>query len=316
MSWRRFVLGLFLALASAASDASLAVAQPPKVAPHPVSAQARLLALGGDRFLVWGPDGRAELREADGAWSKPLELPLTSVFQAVRDGDSFLIRGGNRTPSTGTFVVRLDAAGHEQRRWTVPDRSGPLTEGRDGPYVAGCNGAIPLRKDGALGPIERFPWDNPFGCCFHPALLPVGDTTVVCRAADLSKQCNAPGSCERPGAGGWRFEGQFLQPPSVCGDWLVARDGNQVVLRSATTGKPVAKKSLTGPSAIACAAPDGLLIAEKRLTMFSLPQLRTVWSTPIAGPSVSDVAVSDHLIAFKTFASGKPAVYVVPRTGR
>lgn len=269
---------------------------------------AHLLVLPGDRLLVWEVHGRTRLRDAAGTWAPEVRLPMQGVLDVQVDGDGFLASGS--TAPGHSLIVRMSAAGSPLERWELAgDGAFALRVDARGRRAVTRAGLVPLGPNGTLGELQRLP----------PGDLPIvfdrEGTRVVCHTADLAMDHRAHAGCERDGSGGWKFEGNFLDPPIACGPWLVLRDGARLqglAIRSWDTGRLVGRSSHRLRPAFACAdGGDALLVAERDLHLVRLPKLGPVWRLSTGGKAVGEVAIGRSFIAYAPDDSID--IVVVPR---
>jgi hypothetical protein len=288
---------------------------------------ARLLALADDQLLLWEPRGRAQVRGKDGQWGSELQLPVAAILDVTRDGAGFLVAGSLQ--SGGAAVVALSAAGLEHRRWLIPgDGAYAVFTDAAGRHAVTRGGIVDLRLDGSVARAQPFPAD-PRGAA-GGAGLPVvlaragseDGALVICAPSSLAMAHPARGECVRTAPGGWKLEADFLESPIACGGAIAiigapARGGGakegEVVLYSWDTGQRRDRLRASAGPRIACApGGDALLIGDNsQLRLLRLPSLQTASVPKVGRGPVRDVAITDHLIAYR--AGDSLDVVVIPR---
>ncbi len=136
---------------------------------------------------------------------------------------------------------------------------------------------------------------------------------VTCRLRNLSKEFAAPGRCWNTGASGWKIEGAFNEF-IACGDWLVAIEVTRkmrVAAYSLTSGKLAFRIDEPVLPVITCAAPGILLVGERRLTMFKLPNRQPIWTGKPNRGRINLLATTENAIAFNEVPTG--AIVVIRR---
>jgi hypothetical protein len=272
-----------------------------------------LLALAGDRLLLWSVQGRARSRSAAGEWTE-LALPLVAVREVRAKGADVLLLG--QDPTTRAQAVSwLSAAGQELGRWALPkeaDFGAALDPARMqitiGSTVSG------LEPGGALGPPRALPEDVHRSGFGGPRWVELAGSTVLCHGADLSMASSAPGHCRRAQAGGWEFEGPFVEPPAECGAWLIvssSADGKAIEVRDPSSGQPRGRAKLSTPALLACAGADELLLGTQEVAIRRLPSLEVVWRYPVGKQPVRQLAVTESFVAY--VVSGSYDVHLVPK---
>jgi hypothetical protein len=310
---RRAVALLAGLLVGAAGNAGGAGGQPPSTAVERRATFARpeVLALAGGELLVWNSRGRAQLRRADGTWTVETGLPLASVRLVERDGGGFLAVGSAGT-GNGQAVVQFDADARELRRWTIADVPVfGVTSDRHGRRLAAPTGFIALHDDGTLGTPAPYPQGAPKRVTRAPMVVVRDAATVMCWSADRSLLGHADAECRRLGERGWRVQGDFVEAPVACGEWLVVRAGAaqaSLDVYALSTGTRRGRASYGSIAPIACVGTDMLLVGERRLTLARLPMLDPAWTSDIErDASIRSVAVLPDRYAL---ASGDTIVLV------
>jgi hypothetical protein len=176
-SSRRWISGLAVVAVGAcepsAGKGPLQVNQSPvsgdfRAEVHSAFAGAELLALGGDRLLLWGVSGHMSVRGSAGTWSdfsQPLQ-PLLDVASLRLD----LLVLGQSPSSRHLVVLKMTAEGREATRWVLP-RDANFGAGllSDPPRVVVRSGVLQLASNGAVGPVEPHLDDR-----HHPLRSPGG----------------------------------------------------------------------------------------------------------------------------------------------
>lgn len=80
---------------------------------------------------------------------------------------------------------------------------------------------------------------------------------------------------------------------------------------SLASGTPAFRIDEPVMPAITCASPGVLLVGDRRLTMFRLPNPRPIWTAKPNRGRIILIAATEHAIAFSETATG--GVVIVPR---
>jgi hypothetical protein len=259
-----------------------------------------LLALAGDRLLLWSVQGRARSRNASGEWSA-LVLPLVAIREVRAKGADVLLVG--QDPTTHEPAVSwVSAAGKELGRWALPKEAGfGASLDAVGMQLTIGSTVSKLEPDGTLGLLRSLPEDVHRSGFGGPRWTELAGSSIVCHGADLSMANSAPGHCRRSGVGGWEFEGPFVAPPVECGSWLLvssSADGKELTVRDQGSGRPQGRAKLATPPLLACAEPNEALLATRELAIRRLPSLEVVWRYPVGNNPVRQLAVTDNFVAY------------------
>jgi hypothetical protein len=267
----------------------------------------RLLALRDDQLLLWEVHGRTQLRRSDGTWTADFQLPVERILDVEVDGSGYLLAGV--LPQDGPVVMSMAASGEQMTRWKIAgDGAYAVVSDPSGRWAVTRSGTVPLLPDGTTGEVDPYPEGHRFGHGKLPTVLKHNGATVICYASD-----HARGSCERLGRSGWRFEGDFIEPPFSCGAWIITKNRSpsgsgtrvtELAAWSLATGTVAAHTRHRVPPVTACAEPDVLVVGERRIRLVRLPNLESTWSGPVdAGSPVQDVAVTKSLFAYRPYES-------------
>ena len=272
-----------------------------------------LLALAGDRLLLWSVQGRARLRNANGEWSE-LALPLVGVREVRAKGADVLLVGQDPT-ARAQAVSWVSLEGKELGRWALP-KEAAFGAALDAAAMQITIGATVSRLEpgGTLGPPRSLPEDTHRSSFGGPRWVELAGSAVTCHGADLSMASSAPGHCRRAGAGGWEFEGPFVAPPVECGSWLLvssSADGKALEVRDQGSGQPQGRAKLSTPPLLACTGPNEVLLGTQELATRRLPSLEVTWRHPLGKAPVRQLAVADSFVAY--VLSGSFDVTLVPK---
>jgi hypothetical protein len=272
-----------------------------------------LLALAGDRLLLWSVQGRARSRSANGEWSE-LALPLVAVRDVRAKGDGVLVVG--QDPTTRVQAVSwVSAEGKELGRWALPKEAG-FGASVDAAAMQITIGTTvsQLEPGGTLRLLRSLPEDVHQPGLGGPRRVELAGSSIVCHGADLSMAHGAPGHCRRSGTSGWEFEGPFVEPPLECGSWLVvssSADGKALEARDQGSGQPQGRARLPTPPLLACAGPDAVVIGTQDVAARRLPSLEVIWHHPVGKNTVRQLAVTDNFVAY--VVSGSWDVHLVAK---
>ncbi len=288
---------------------------------------ARIIGLEGDRFLLWSSTGEMQVGTVAGQWSPMFRTALHPVDDVAPDAQGILAAASVDVGLSG--IVLLDAAGHEQARWTLKEQVFRALAGEHGRFATTRAGMVPLLVGGATGPVAPYlepatPFHTvppgplaapPNVLRFDPTANPA--TMIACRPRDFSMQHGAPGRCWKSGPAGWKIVGPFVTP-IACDDWLVAFEQDhpaRVVVYSMTSGK----RALTIPTPvdpqISCIGPAELLVGDSRLSLFRLPERKPVWtSKPMPAP-ITELAATETAFAYRVRGSLDVIIMPRPRIG-
>ncbi|MEP6652622.1 MAG: hypothetical protein ABJA82_04655 [Myxococcales bacterium] len=276
-----------------------------------------IVALQGDRFLLWDDDGRMQTGTGAGEWSKTFQVAIHPVWDVKADGTGFLASG--RLNGKGSVIVRATAEGQELTRWTVSSPVYSVVVDAIGRAASTAEGLVPLLEGGNLG--KPIPWappprDRPARPRPRvPAVVAREDSSMItCVMRDLSMLYGAPGRCQRVGGAEWHFEGDFGAPFVPCGDSLIVVEGSRpwkITVHSMRSGKRESQIRTSLQPVVACVNPGELLVANRRLSIVRLPNSKPIWTAGASGAAINDVALTETALAYS--ADDSPDVVIIPR---
>lgn len=271
-----------------------------------------IVGLAGDHFLVWEGSGQMQIGTSAGEWTGVFRVPLSPVTDVVADAQGILV-GGALDPGPSAALL-VNQAGQELGRWRLGHQLSEVRVDAGARFATTWGGVVPLLAGGAVGAPRPFVGADasPHGSPPH-VLRDELSVMVTCRHRDWSKATSAPGRCWKTGPAGWRIEGDF-NDLIACGDWLVAIEGDRhmrLVGYSLASGTPAFRIDEPVMPAITCASPGVLLVGDRRLTMFRLPNPRPIWTAKPNRGRIILIAATEHAIAFSETATG--GVVIVPR---
>jgi hypothetical protein len=274
-----------------------------------------MIALADDQLLVWHGDGRAQLRTTSGAWTEMFQLPVHAIMDVKPDEAGFLITGAIK-PGT-SVVLAMTAQGRELDRWVMDghDTYRLVVDSRSRRAVT-REGMVPLLAGGKLGTVDAWPPQEKNAFAVPPTLIVKDDVTIIWREANLSRQHRTAGSFERIGPAGWRFEGDFIGPPICCGEWLIYSErsrGSGPVVRSVRSGAVENRIENHAQAVIACAGSNRVLVGDRELSLLELPAGKVLWTQPIAGAQIADLAVMNNFVAYRVHDSTAIFLTSLPR---
>jgi len=262
-----------------------------------------LLALAGDRLLLWTAQGRARSRSVDGTWTD-LPLPLVGVREvhakASAIGSDIVLLGQDPTNQTQA-VSWVSIAGKEIARWALPKDAG-FGAALDAAQMQITIGSTvsALEPGGILRPLRSLPEDRHRSAFGGTRWFELAGS-IVCHGADLSMASNAPGHCRSLGAAAWEFEGPFVAPPLACGSWLIvssSADGKALEVRDQSAGQPQGRATLSTPPLLACSGPAEVVLGTQELALRRLPSLDVIWRQPVEKGAIRQLAVMDNYVAY------------------
>lgn len=271
-----------------------------------------IVGFSGDHFLLWEDSGQMQIGTFAGEWKDVFRVPLHPVHDVVADAQGILL-GGSLAP--GSFAALLvNQAGQEVGRWLLGDDVFAVRVEAGVRFATTPGGIVPLLAGGVVGPPRPYVGADLSRHGDPPDVLRVEPSAMVtCRLRDVSMEHNAPGRCRKANAVGWWIEGPFNKV-IACGDWLVSIEVTRtmsVAAYSLTSKKRAFHIDEPMLPAITCAAPGILLVGERRLSMFRLPDTRPIWTAKPNRGRIGLIAATEHAIAFSEDVTGE--VVVIPR---
>jgi len=249
--------------------------------PHPGLKAHGLVALPGERLLLWSTDGRIQTGSPAVGWEPIIQLPMTYAVDTAPDPQGALIAGSRRTtagPELG-LVLMLDEHGSIRNRWTVGEAVVTSVAIRPGErWALARDRTWQLADDGTITARGTAPPGS-------TVILPPAGPEVLCTPANLSEAHGAFPYCSRAGDRSWQAQGQWERAPFLCGDWLIEPGRTSVTVRSIDSGRPLGQASIRPNAALLCSQDTQLIVARDRIQWLGLPGLeqRAMLRAPIPG---------------------------------
>jgi outer membrane protein assembly factor BamB len=250
--------------------------------PTVVDGTAFLAASNAGVFAVDTETGTAD-------WTFESDQPVSPP--TVVDGSLFVAAGSSSPGETPGRVYALDAATGEQR-WAVDVSGDPswLTVVNETVFVSGTQDRVHALAAASGGTL----WETAVDGSLRTAPTVAGDNLYVGSQEALFALGTLNGTEQ------WRFDGQFVAPPTVVDGVVFAGDGSaRVHALEAATGE--ARWSVSFSNSPFLAAPtvaDGTVLASGSSTLFALNREtgNTRWTADIdnglnAAPTVADGTV-------------------------
>lgn len=306
-------------------------ALPRQVTPFAVTG---MVAVGGNRLLIWHRDGRAQWHDPKHGWSSVWPLPVGAtpgaalpglgVLSLVADPQGVLVLVDWDPELKGHPVVLLGFDGVVQDRWLISAQVQSIASDGRGRHALLPQGAVALQPQGLLGLMTPLNW--PPSPAQEPpqtmaaAWWPTPGLPLVCRDAHLGKQGAAPVRCQQWPTPGWDFqEGAALPAQPVCGPWLLVwrQQGrrSELVVRATDTGRVRQAMALPRGAATACLGGSGLLVATPKVRWLGLPELtpRRAWPQPGLARVRQMAVLDDRIACVGEGQNGRDEVVWLPR---
>lgn len=245
--------------------------------------------VSGPSMLVFGADGRFELRSSSTSAPTPGRLPITAISESAADRDGFLVRGslitdGGEERST---IVLLDRSGVVRETWQTADLFWSIAADDDRRLATTARGELlqltPRGRSEKVGDIAP-----------GARLVAVrGGMQLTCSQGARGERGDPLGRCVRSDDTKWSVTGAWHTVPVLCDHFLVAdvadgRRGAGWVLRQAwrlSDGTLVGSSAHRRPSKLVCAGAEVVSVEEDGGKFFALPDLSPRATRACGSPS-------------------------------
>lgn len=231
-----------------------------------------LAMLPGGRVQIFKRSGSVRVAIRGQATGPEQRLPITHISHVITIGDSTVIAGSvagqGAEPEESALALRLNRQGQVEAQWRIyPGATTSLIWEDDHLFAISGTQLHELLPDGQTRLVRAVPGGS--------QILRLTPTqTILCRRGVEAESGGYRSTCWMEGGSGWNVQASWDSAPLLCGDWLIERGASGLVVRSNQSGQISGYRSVPGSARIACGRVGELLLAERKLIEFSLPELK------------------------------------------
>lgn len=217
---------------------------------------------------------------------------MTYVTSVVPEGEGALV-GGSNLPKGGSehaVAVAVDSQGRVRTRWQGGEGLfNSVTSSRGKRWAVALDELVELLPDGRVQPVEKVP-------SLSQLLIGVEGQRVLCKPANLTLAHGAPAECSSSSPVPWLAKGAWKSSPLPCGEWLVTKEGNELHVRTLSSGRTVVRAA-SRAELLACGREGELLVAGKQVQVLALPSLEMLWAARCGRHAVVALAATTEGVA-------------------
>ena len=251
-----------------------------------------MMALSGGALLLWAADGRLQVGSPESGWSPVVRMPMTYVTSVVPEGEGALV-GGSNFPKGGSehaVAVAVDSQGRVRTRWQGGEGLfNSVMSSRGKRWAIALDDLMELLPDGRVRRVEKVP-------SLSQLLIGAEGQRVLCKPANVTLAHGAPAECSSSSPVEWHAKGAWKSSPLSCGEWLVTKEGNELQVRTLSSGRTVVRGALQAEF-LACGREGELLVAGRQVQVLALPSLEMRWAAPCGRHAVVALAATTEGVA-------------------